>query len=253
MREYSESFKSDYFQRLAKLEAGNFWFCSRNRLILWAIKRYFPNASNFFEIGCGTGFVLSAIEKTFPHIALYGSDIYPEGLIFAKQRLRKVSLSPMDAREIFFENKFDLIGAFDILEHIKEDSLVLSQMHKALYEKGGLILTVPQHNFLWSRFDEASCHLLRYNRNELIKKVEQAGFKVVKVTSFISFLFPLMSVLRLLESRRLAKDYDVIRTLEFNPFVNTLLERVLDLERFFITRGISFPFGGSLLLIAIKI
>src|SRR5688572_985948 len=62
----SEGFKESYFDELASLEAKNFWFRGRNRLILWAMQRYFPSPTKMLEIGCGTGFVLAAIEKAYP-------------------------------------------------------------------------------------------------------------------------------------------------------------------------------------------
>ncbi len=247
-----EGFKLEYFAQLSELEAENFWFCSRNRLILWAIKRYFPVAGNFFEIGCGTGFVLSAIENAFPDISLYGSDIYAEGLKFAERRLHRAALLQMDARKISFEDKFDVIGAFDILEHIKEDTLALSQMHRALRNGGGLMLTVPQHDFLRGQFDEAACHLRRYGLSELKDKVRSSGFEVIKTTSFVSLLFPLMLLIRFKEKLMPLKDYNVMRTLKFSPLANAVLGRILDFERGLIRAGVSFPFGGSLLLIARK-
>lgn len=218
MRIPHDGFNPEYFSRLARLEGDNFWFCSRNCLILWAIKRYFSGASNFFEIGCGTGFVLSAIEKAFPGFSLYGSDIFTEGLNFAKRRLHKVTLLQMDAQKIPFEDEFDVIGAFDVLEHAEKDELVLSQMHQALHAGGGLILTVPQHKFLWSRFDEASCHWRRYNASGLIAKVKAAGFKIIKTTSFVSLLLPFMLLSRLTESR--GSHFSIMESLNFNPLVN---------------------------------
>ena len=117
----SEGFEADYFARLAEMEAGNFWFRSRNRLVVWALLRHFPEAKNFLEIGCGTGFVMSGIRLTFPELVLSGSEIFSEGLNFAAERLPGVELFQMDARRIPFREEFDLIGAFDMLEHVKED------------------------------------------------------------------------------------------------------------------------------------
>src|ERR1044071_3359814 len=74
----SEGFEANYFQRLADQEAGNFWFRSRNRLVIWALKHYFPEARNFLEIGCGTGFVLQGISAALPTLVLSGSEIFCE-------------------------------------------------------------------------------------------------------------------------------------------------------------------------------
>jgi len=74
-----DGFKAKFFDRLAVLEDGNFWFESRNRLLIWVLRRYFPDATTLLEIGCGTGFVLSGIQREFSDLALSGSDIFTEG------------------------------------------------------------------------------------------------------------------------------------------------------------------------------
>lgn len=133
----NECFNPEAFERLFKVETTNFWFRSRNELLFWALQQYFPHVENFFEIGCGTGYVLSGIQREFPNLRLYGSDIFSTGLSFAKQRLSDVSLFQMDARNIPFENEFDLIGAFDVLEHIEEDEIALSNIFRAVKSGGG--------------------------------------------------------------------------------------------------------------------
>ena len=62
----SSSYDPKYFDELITLEENNFWFINRNKLILWFIKRYASDAGSFLEIGCGTGFVLSAVASQFP-------------------------------------------------------------------------------------------------------------------------------------------------------------------------------------------
>jgi SAM-dependent methyltransferase len=247
----SEGFEAQFFSQLAKLEARNFWFRSRNRLIIYAIKRYFPQAQSFLEIGCGTGFVLQGVEKHFPHLICSGSEIFTEGLKFATERLDKTTLFQMDARQIPFVEEFDIIGAFDVLEHIEQDSDVLKQMYQATRMKGGIILTVPQHTWLWSQSDTHAHHVRRYAKEDIVIKLHQTGFKVVRITSFVSFLLPLMLISRL-NNRSNSKKYDPINELKISGILNYWLEKILDMERWFIKLGASFPLGGSLLVIAYK-
>lgn len=245
----NDGFGVGCFEQLFKVEAGNFWFKSRNKLLLWALEKYFPHAESFFEIGCGTGYVLSGIQREFPNLRLYGSDIFSNGLSFAEQRLSDVSLFQMDARRIPFEVEFDVIGAFDVLEHIDEDGVILQQMFQATKSGGGVIVTVPQHRFLWSIVDEYSFHKRRYTRNELIKKVKDAGFQIICVTSFVFFLLPLMILSRM--KRQLSSDkFDPLAELGIGRTKNAVLENILTVERAFIKHGFSFPAGGSLLMIA---
>ena len=102
-------FKANYFKKLAELESGNFWFRARNRLILFAVNQYCPTLKSFLEIGCGTGFVLSAISQKFPETKLFGSEYFEEGLVFARQRLPNAKLSQMDARDIPYKLKRTLL------------------------------------------------------------------------------------------------------------------------------------------------
>ena len=245
----SEGFEADYFQQLAELEADNFWFRARNQLIVWALTCYFPRAESLLEIGCGTGFVLSGIKKALPGLSLAGSEVFSAGLSFAAQRLPGVELFQMDARRIPFTEEFDVIGAFDVLEHIREDSEVLSQMYQATRKRGGILVTVPHHPFLWSPADDYARHVRRYKSRELRHKVERAGFDVIRVTSFVSLLLPLL-VLSRLKQRLQGKEFDPTSEFRINSLLNNGFERILDLERSLIRGGLSLPVGGSLLLIA---
>ncbi|HQT27635.1 MAG TPA: hypothetical protein PLK99_13760, partial [Burkholderiales bacterium] len=92
----NEGFKAGYFSELASLEEKNFWFRARNRLIIDAMKRHFPDASKCMEVGCGTGYVLSGIRRAFPGMKLSGSEIYASGLEFASRRAAGVELIQMD-------------------------------------------------------------------------------------------------------------------------------------------------------------
>jgi len=243
-------FKPEYFAKLARFEEGNFWFRARNRLIQWALGNHFPGARSFFEVGCGTGFVLKGVRETLPRMRLAGSEIFGDGLVFARARLPGVDLYQMDARQIPFEREFDVIGAFDVLEHIVEDDAALRQMFRATRPGGGVLVTVPQHRFLWSAIDEHSMHQRRYSRAELRSKVKQAGFDIERITSFISLLLPFMICSRM--KRNSSRDFQLWKEFEISRPLNALLGSILTAERAIIERGVSFPAGGSLLLIAKK-
>lgn len=248
----NEGFKQEYFATLAKLEGKNYWFRTRNNLIISALQDYFPEVSSFFEIGCGTGFVLSGVKRACPKLLLCGSEIFSAGLQFAQERLENnVELFQMDARQIPFIEEFDVIGAFDVLEHITEDALVLREMYKGLKPGGGIILTVPQHQFLWSPADELACHVRRYEALDLKHKLKSAGFSVKRMTSFVSLLFPLMVASRLWQRKKKGSTNELAE-LQISGCVNTVFEKILDFERSLIQFGLNFPVGGSLLVVAKK-
>jgi SAM-dependent methyltransferase len=249
----NEGFREEYFGELAALEAGNFWFRARNDLIVWAMRTYFPDCASFLEVGCGTGFVLAGIGAAFPSIALSGSEIFRAGLEFASLRVPYAQFYQMDARRIPFHREFDVIGAFDVLEHIDEDVTVVDEVHKALRQGGGFIATVPQHQALWSQQDVHAHHVRRYSAAALRHKVEASGFEVVRLVSFVSLLLPMMFASRLrMRDQRSESEFDALQALRMSRPVNTALEAVMSIERAMIRRGLSFPAGGSLLVIARK-
>jgi SAM-dependent methyltransferase len=153
----------------------------------------------------------------------------------------------MDARSLPIEGAFDLVGAFDVLEHIDRDEEALRAIYGALLPGGGLVVTVPQHRWLWSEADTYAGHARRYSRHELIKKMLGAGFEVLWATSFLTFLLPLVAGSRLITRRR---SYSLQREFGLPRRLDRLFERSLDLERAALSRGVSLPFGGSLLVVA---
>lgn len=236
----------------ARLEAGHFWFQSRNRMIIEAMQRHFPICGAYLEIGCGTGYVLSGIAAAYPAAHCVGTEIYSTGLLHAAERLPMAELFQADARRLPYAEHFDVIGGFDVIEHIKEDVDVLTGMYRALKPEGGLILTVPQHQWLWSRQDEAACHVRRYSAGELRRKVETAGFSILEMRSFVSLLLPIMYLSRLTQRRGSGEDHDPFAEIRIHPWLNAIFTGVMGVERALMELGISFPAGGSLLLVAKK-
>ena len=245
----NEGYDAAYYSELYALEARNYWFRARNALLTWALRKYFPAAHAFLEIGCGTGFVLAGIAGAMPQLAMHASEISSSGLPYAAGRVPRAEFFQMDARAIPYAGHFDIIGLFDVLEHIKDDARVLAQAHRALRHGGGLMITVPQHRFLWSQYDEHAHHVRRYGARELRARLLQAGFRIVMMTSFVSLLLPLMMASRFMR-RAPRADYDVLAELRVGRLANFLLEAVLTLERALIAIGVRFPVGGSLLLVA---
>ncbi len=248
----NEGYDDRYFAELYRLEAGNYWFRARNALLTWALKKYFPQAGDFLEIGCGTGYVLAGVAQACPGLNLHASEISSRGLPFAARRAPRAKLFQMDARRIPFAEHFDIIGMFDVLEHIEDDERVLAQAHRALKPGGGLIVTVPQHRFLWSRYDEHAHHVRRYEAAEIAEKAAKAGFRIVMTTSFVSLLLPLMALSR--RARPAPRsDYDVLAELRVGVLTNFVLAAVLAFERILIRCGLRFAAGGSRLLLAQRV
>jgi len=250
LADQNDGFHEADFAVLAPIEDRHFWFRARNELILWALRTYTPRPGSLLEIGCGTGFVLAGIAKAFPGARLVGTEIFVEGLAVAAGRIPGAELMQMDARALPFVDEFDVVAALDVIEHVEEDEAVLRQMHRAVKPGGIGLISVPQHMWLWSPVDEEACHKRRYVVGELERKSARAGFRVVRSTSFVTLLLPLLLLTRLLDRRRGRSGGP--ESLRVHPVVNRVLETVLGLERAGIRAGLSLPVGGSRLVVLQK-
>jgi SAM-dependent methyltransferase len=250
-----DGYPSSGFDATDEVSLESFWVTSRTRLLRREIIKAvggMPNAK-VFEIGCGVGTFLHSLSSE-PAIQLLGSEISLRGLRSAKAQCPTVEFIQMDAAAIPFVSEFDVIGAFDVIEHIDDDMTVLRGIHKALKPKGRLVLTVPQHEFMWSSIDEFVHHRRRYGREKLMSKIVSAGFQVDYVTSFVFMLFPLMLVSRLFDRTRKMKPTaaDFNKQVRFNPFVNRVFGWFMRIDEFMIACRYSLPWGGTLLVVAKK-
>jgi SAM-dependent methyltransferase len=249
-----DSYPSAGFEVTDEVEDESFWVRSRLRLLRREILRLAKAASSpcrFLEIGCGTGLVLrSLVNET--QMELLGSEIYLRGLQSARSHDSGVEFIQLDATAIPFNSEFDIIGAFDVIEHIDDDVAVLNGIRGALKPGGRLVITVPQHPFLWSRLDELVHHRRRYTRRELRKTVTGAGLKVEYVTSYFFTLFPLMLLSRLLERKQPDESADqaLNRRVRFHPSVNKLFDAATRIDDLLTRLRCSLPWGGTLLMIA---
>lgn len=239
---------ADYaYDAILEGESRHFWF--RNRLILvdWVLKKYLGRASTLLEVGCGTGFMLDGLRRSFPTLRLAATDALVASLVHAATRLTGIPLYQVDARRIPFREEFDAVAAFDVIEHIDEDEAALREMSAALRRGGLMVLTVPQHPWLWSAVDEWSHHRRRYTRQELVTKVRAAGLEVVDIASFSSLLLPFLALSRLWPARG---EYDPAAEIRIGAVANAFASAVSALERLLLRAGVRFPAGGSLLAVA---
>ena len=235
--------------QLVQIEEKNFWFLNRIELINSLFVNFFPEAETVFETGCGTGFVLANLARLHPNKFFFGGEGYVSGLNHARRRVPNAKFIQFDAcNNTPFEDEFDVIGAFDVIEHLADDERALKQMHKALKRNGGIIITVPQHQWLWSNIDEKAGHKRRYDRKGLIQKITKAGFKINLITSFVTLLLPLMVVSRLIKSPKSQPQVE----LRLPRGINAAFVKICALERHIIKNGFSLPLGGSLACVAKK-
>ena len=260
---YSPDMANDYsdypdsgFDVTEENAAKSFWVSSRNRLFSSLLKRCLDRSAGkrLLEIGCGTGDLLQKLVASGDYRAT-GSEIYLKGLTYCQARLPGVEFVQFDASEGIMDARFDVIAAFDVLEHIEQDRRTMANLYAMLEENGHLVLSVPQYMFLWSNLDEIVKHKRRYSRREMVEKLVSCGFEIERATSFVFALFPLMLLSRLVDKKK-EQIVDEGRSLEkrvtFSRLPNMIFDCVMRIDELLIKMGLSLPFGGTLVVVARK-
>jgi len=246
---------SDYnasgLDNLYKVEEKHFWFISRKEFISQQMKDMIDTKSKMIEIGAGTGNVSRYLKrKGYVNIAV--GEMHSNGLKYAKS-YGIDKCYQFDLLRAPFENEFDVIALFDVLEHIENDDLALENISKMLREEGKVVLTVPSHMWLWNQDDTIAGHKVRYTKQQLIKKLEENGFEILRARYFFMSIVPLFLVRRFIN-----KDIGYVREedeykkdISMNPLLNWVLLYVSKIENK-LNDFLPNVFGGSLFVIARK-
>ena len=118
-------YPSEGFDVTAEVEANSFWCRSRNRILRQIVRRFTDRSRQLamLEIGCGIGGVIAELRQ-LPNLRLTASELYLQGLRYARSRFPDVDFIQLDATDMPFQGQFDIVGAFDVLEHIQADDRV---------------------------------------------------------------------------------------------------------------------------------
>ncbi len=191
----------DAYRTMAATEDLHWWFCGRRSIAEAVIRSLdLPPSAQILEIGAGTGGNISMLEQFGSVTAVEMSDLARD---IAREKTGRTFLEGYLPHNIPARNStFDLICLFDVLEHVEEDESSLVAIHDLLKPGGRLLLTVPAHQWLWSRHDVELHHFRRYSRSQLRDRVARAGFAVDKLTYTNAALFPVAALMRLVDRMR---------------------------------------------------
>lgn len=232
-------------------EEKHFWFIARKEFILQNIKNYILEDKKIIEIGAGTGNVSRYLmQNGYKDISV--GEMHLNGLKYAKDYGMKECYQ-FDLLDTPFENEFDTVCIFDVLEHIQDDNLALQNIHKSLKTDGAIVLTVPAHVWLWNRDDAVAGHKRRYIKKELIDSLEENGFEVLIARYFFISITPLLYLRTILnkDDKANIKDKEYNGDISMNLVLSTVLLFISRIENK-INRLLPNLFGGSLFIIARK-
>jgi SAM-dependent methyltransferase len=245
----------EFYAEYYDIEDKHWWFVGRRHVLLAILDSYLKPGrtrrvpGRILDVGCGTGTMLSYLSR---YGRAQGIDADEEAVRFCLERgvrnVQQVTSSILP----FEDNIFELVTMLDVLEHIDDDAAMLRELHRVLRPSGMLLVSVPAYQFLWGPQDEISNHKRRYVARTLRGRLVEAGFRVRRLSYFNTFLFPVITAIRLLRPYRpgspnLKSDFTMTRP---GP-ANKLLGRLFGLEAP-IVRRLNLPFGVSILALAQK-
>lgn len=220
------------------------WYQARADLLEAALSRYAADAALALDLGSADGPSVAWLRDRVAHTVALDIDV--RGLGSSGVCGSALSLP-------FADDTFDLVTAFDVIEHLEPEGAALAEAARVLSPGGRLLLAVPAYQWAWSDFDDKNGHHRRYTRGRLVAAVEDAGFVVDRATHAFASVFPLFATERLtrrvLRSRQTHAPADIVEVPAVARSVHQLLMALSALDRRVLTRR-DLPFGSSVFLAA---
>ena len=231
-------------------EKTHFYYVGTHNALIELLKKYIPKKTGniILDAGCGTGALMKKL-KNFGTI--WGIDASSEAIKFAKlnglKQVKKASIEDIPYKN----NQFDAVISIDVLYHraVKSDLKALLEFKRVLKPDGILITKNPAHNWLRGAHDIVIHTKRRYSKEEFGRKLNKAGFEILKLSYINMFFLPLAILKRLSENIYNAKPTSDVKKLPKQ--VNKLLINIYNIETKFLIKG-TIPIGLSLFAVARK-
>lgn len=143
-----------------------------------------PGVTDVLEIGCGQGALGARLSAKYRYLGLEPD---PESFAVAEARFAQLEggqVRNASVAALAPEDRFDLVCAFEVLEHIENDAKALTEWAEHLRPGGWLLLSVPAHQSRYAAADELVGHFRRYDPEQLAGLAAKLGFVDVKVREY---------------------------------------------------------------------
>jgi len=238
-----------FYQIYFEQERKHWWFKVRAKILIDQIKKLsLTDDSKILNVGACT-YKTSELLEAFGKVTSVEFD--KDCCAFVKQKLGKEMVQASTTALPFADNSFDLICAFDVIEHIENDELAVLEIKRVVKKNGFVFLTVPAYQFLWSYHDEVNHHYRRYTLKTLLGLVSPPKNRIIKKTYFNSILFAPILIFRLLDkfkSNKVAEEKSNLDVFDNNKLINRIFYKLFSIEIPLLNK-MNFPFGVSIMLL----
>ena len=219
------------------------WYRARAELLEVVLGPYLGTPRRTLDVGSADGPSVGWMRGEHLRVNL---DLFPDGLVPGEGVCGSATALP------FMDEAFDVVAAFDVVEHCEDDALAVSELARVLTPGGRMLLSVPAYQWAWSEHDVRAGHHRRYTRPELVRLVEGAGLSVLRSTYAFSAVFPLFVAERAMRRLRdRGGPAESPRLTPVSPRADRVLMRLSRVDRRLLgTRDL--PLGSSIFLAAVK-
>jgi SAM-dependent methyltransferase len=239
------------YERMHAVEDRMWWYRGLRALAAAELARALvrsPTGGPVLDAGCGTGGMLASLGTSVAGRPTLGLEYDTVAAALAHDKAGR----PVAAGSV---NEMPLgdgsLGAYvslDVLCHgAVEPSRALDEAHRCLKPGAVAIFNLPAYDWLLSAHDKRVHNVRRFTRRQARALLAGHGFHLLKSTYWNSLLFPLMLLHRLIGSDDRESD---VR--DYPKWLDALFSAALAIERAAIATGLSLPFGGSLLVVAVR-
>jgi SAM-dependent methyltransferase len=235
------------YDEIYALEDEHWWFRGR-RAVIWALldRARITRPARVLDAGCGTGRNLVEFAGLGE---VTGIEPSASAVEFCHRRglenVREARLEELP----FADRSFDVLFAFDVLEHIDDDVEAMTSLRRVAADDARFVATVPAYSWLWSPHDDSHHHRRRYVRPQLLANARAAGWRPVFATYFNSLLLPPIAAVRAV--RRGTGGNPETSDYALSGPLNRVLDRPMRLEAKAIRRGVKLPAGVSIGMVCV--
>jgi SAM-dependent methyltransferase len=215
---------ADDIRAATAVENRHWWYRERRAIIERELRRL-DGPGKAIEIGASGGGNSQVLRDNGWDVLV--TEYLDAGVEIAKDR--GFNAIQADARDLPMpDESFDLLVAFDVLEHIDEDHQAAAEIRRVLRPGGVALIAVPCDMALWSKHDVATGHFRRYDRQNLTKLIEGAGLVIESLWSWNVLLRPVVK-LRRRNADDAQNEHDIVAV---PPVTNMALSMIIKFERY---------------------
>lgn len=239
------------YERIHKLQMDGWWFGNgRNKIVIDILKRSVADfcGSRLLDVGCSEGAFLDYLNQNKINFTAIDSD--QNAINFCKERGYGNRVKYGNILNLEFpDNSFDIVTALDVIEHIKDDVVALSEIKRVCKKNGIIFLILPAHQWLWSSNDIAYHHWRRYSKKMVKELIHKLDLEIITLTYFNILLFPVFILTTFVKKVFFPNKIWSNVLMAVPKLVNCLLSKIMDFERTLIKLGTA-PFGSSFIIVA---